>query len=136
VKAWQFDVVPYPLETAALHEVMLQFTNKEAMNKFFSIVEKLFFVVSVAKVLKEYALFVRTYTLNPQVPRMFDFFSRMARVGVIESYSAARLHLGSREKQTISSELFNDQTKEWTWNADEYMIRLTAIRDGTQSQLA
>lgn len=136
LNAWQFDVVPYPLETAALHEVMLQFTNKEAMNKFFSIVEKLFFVISVAKVLRQNALLVRTYTLNPQVPRMFDFFSRMAKAGLIQSYSAARLHLGTREKQTISSELFNDQTKEWTWNADEYMIRLRGIRDGIRSQHA
>ena len=133
VKAWQFDVVPYPLEAAALHEVMLQFTSKEAMNKFFSLAEKLFFVVSVSKVLRQNALLVRTFTLNPQVPRMFDFFSRLAKVGLLESYSAARLHLGTREKQTVSSELFNDETKEWTWNADESEIGLRAIRDEVQS---
>ena len=134
VKAWQFDVVPYPRDAGAIHEVMLQFTSKEAMNKFFSLVEKLFFVISVAKVLRENAMLVRTFTLNQEVSNMFDFFSRMARVGLVESYSAARLHFSTRMKQTISSELFNDQTKEWTWNADEYLTRLKVVRDEVQSQ--
>jgi len=67
---------------------------------------------------------------------MFDFFSRMARVGLIDSYSAARLHFGTRLKQTISSELFDDQTKEWAWNADEYLTRLKVVRDEVHSQQA
>jgi hypothetical protein len=67
---------------------------------------------------------------------MFDFFSQMARSGLVESYSAVRLHMGSREMQTISSELFDDQTKEWAWNTDEYMARLRVMRDGIQSQHA
>jgi len=60
---------------------------------------------------------------------MFDFLSQIARTGLIESYSAVRLHMGSREMQTISSELFNDLTKEWAWNMDEYLSRLNSIRD-------
>jgi DNA-binding Lrp family transcriptional regulator len=129
VKEFLFDVVPYPLETAALHEVMLQFTGSEAMNKFFSLVEKLFFVVTVAKMLKQNALIVRTYTLHSQVPAMYDFFSEMARSGLLESYSAARLHLGSRKKQTISSEIFNDQRKEWIWDTDRYRRELKSIHE-------
>ena len=129
VQAFQFDVVPYPVEMAAWHDVMLQFTSSEAMNKFYSLVEKLFFVVSVSKVLRQNALFVRTNILHSQVSHMFDFLSQIARDGLIESYSAVRLHMGSREMQTISSELFNDLTKEWAWKMDEYLSRLNSIRD-------
>jgi len=133
VKVFQFDVIAYPVEMAATHDVMLQFESTEAMNKFYSLVEKLFFVVSVSKVLRQNALFLRTNILQSQVAHMFDFFSQMARNGHIESYSAVRLHMGSREMQTISSELFNDDTKEWAWNMDEYLTRLKVLRDEIQS---
>ncbi|MGA3405662.1 MAG: AsnC family transcriptional regulator [Candidatus Bathyarchaeia archaeon] len=136
VKAFQFDVVPYPLEMAAPHEVMLQFTSSEAMNRFFSLAEKLFFVISISKVLHQNALIVRSYTLHTQVPKMFAFFSQMVRSGHIESYSAARLHFSTREMQTISSELFNDQTKEWTWNADDYLRELKSIHEEIEGQYA
>ena len=129
VKEFLFDVVPYPLETAAVHEVMLRFNSSEAMNKFFSLVEKLFFVIIVAKVVKQNALMIRTYTLQSQVSAMFDFFSEMARSGLLESYSAVRLHLGSRKKQTIASELFNDQTKEWIWDTDRYLTKLKSLHE-------
>lgn len=132
MNAIQFDVHPYPVEMAAWHDVMLQFNNKEAMNKFFSLVEKLFFVFSVSKVLRQNALFARTNTLHSQVARMFDFFSEMARKGLIESYSAVRLDMGSRAAQTISSELYDDHKKEWMWNTDEYITRLRVIRDELQ----
>ena len=136
MNAIQFDVHPYPVEMAAWHDVMLQFTSSEAMNKFFSLVEKLFFVFTVSKVLRQNALFVRTNTLHTQVAQMFDFFSQMAKRGLIESYSAVRLHMGTRDMQTISSELFDDHTKEWAWNSDEYLTRLNVIRDEIQSQHA
>jgi len=127
VSAVQFDVHPYPVEMAAWHDVMLQFTSRDAMNKFFSLVEKLFYVFSVSKVLRQNALIVRTNTIHSQVAQMFDFFSQMAKNGFIESYSAVRLHMGSREMQTISSELFDDRTKGWAWNTEEYMRRLHFI---------
>jgi DNA-binding Lrp family transcriptional regulator len=136
MNAIQFDVHPYPVEMAAWHDVMLQFSSNEAMNKFFSLVKELFFVFSVSKVLRQNALILRTNTLHSQVARMFDFFSQMARTGLIESYSAVRLHMGSREMQTISSELFNDQTKEWAWYTDKYMARLRLMRDKIQSEHA
>ena len=134
VNGIHFDVVPYPIEAAAWHDIMLQFTSVEAMNKFFSLVKKLFFVDTVSKVLRQNALFIRTRTVHSQVAQMFDFFSQMARNGLIESYSAVRLHMGSREMQTISSEIFDDQTKEWMWKTDEYLARLRVMRDKIQSQ--
>jgi len=136
VSGVHFDVVPYPVEAAAWHDVMLQFTSVEAMNKFFSIVEKLFFVDTISKVLRQNALFIRTRMIHSQVARMFYFFSQMARIGLIESYSAVRLDMGSREMQTISSELFDDQMKEWVWNMDECIARLRVMRDEIQSQRA
>jgi DNA-binding Lrp family transcriptional regulator len=126
VKEFLFDVVPYPMEMAAFHEVMLQFTSSEAMNKFFSLVEKLFFVVTVSKVMKQTSLIIRTYTVHSQVTRMFDFYSEMARAGLLESYSAARLHIGTRKWQTISSEIYDDQ-KGWTWNGDKYLSELKSL---------
>jgi len=129
VKEFLFDVVPYPLETAAVHEVMLRFNSSEAMNKFFSLVEKLFFVIIVAKVVKQNALMIRTYTLQSQVSAMFDFFSEMTRSGLLESYSAVRLHFSTRKQQTISSELFNDQTKEWIWETDRYLGTLKSLHE-------
>jgi len=136
VSGIHFDVVPYPVEAAAWHDVMLQFTTADAMNKFFSLAEKLFFVDTVSKVLRQNALFIRTRTVHSQVVRMFDFFSQMARNGLIESYSAVRLHMGSREMQTISSELFDDKTKEWGWNMDKYVARLRVMRDEILPQSA
>ena len=136
VSGVHFDVLPYPVEAAAWHDVMLQFTSVEAMNKFYSLVERLFFVDTISKVLRQNALFIRTRTIHSQVTRMFNFFSQMARIGLIESYSAVRLDMGSREMQTISSELFDDQTKEWVWNTDECIARLRVMRDEIQSQRA
>jgi len=136
VSGVHFDVLPYPVEAAAWHDVMLQFTSVEAMNKFYSLVEKLFFVDTISKVLRQNALFIRTRTIHSQVTRMFNFFSQMARIGLIESYSAVRLDMGSREMQTISSELFDDQMKEWVWNTDECIARLRVMRDEIQSQRA
>jgi len=136
VSGIHFDVLPYPVETAAWHDVMLQFTSAETMNKFFTLVEKLFFVDVVSKVLRQNSLFIRTRTVHCQVARMFDFFSQMARDGLIESYSAVRLHMGSREMQTISSELFDDNTKEWGWNMEDYIARLRVLRNEVQSQRA
>lgn len=121
-----FLVVPYPLETAAYHEFMLRFTSNRAMNKFFSLVEKLFFVIAVSKALKQNALFVRTYIPHFQVSKMFEFFSQMAKAGLVEDYSAVRLGLARRDLQTVSSELFDDE-KGWVWDLNKCLAGLRAL---------
>lgn len=126
-----FLVVPYPLEMAAYHEVMLQFTSTKAMNRFYSLVEKLFFVVTVAKVLRQNALFVRTYIPHLQVSRMFEFYSQMARRGLISDYSAVRIDLVQRDMQTISPELFYDG-KGWVWDLNKCLAELSTLRSGNQ----
>lgn len=133
VKHFGFDVSPYPEEVSAYHEVLLQFANKRDMNRFYSLVSELFFVVGVAKVLNQNALFVRTYMLQSQISSMFAFFSQLAREGILESYSSLRQDFRGRETQTVSYELFDDEIG-WTFDLKENLselskiIRLTPIR--------
>ena len=61
--------------------------------------------------------------LDSQVPKMFKFFSEMARAGALKSYSALRLTLENMETQTISYELFDDM-KGWTFNLEECIDNL------------
>jgi len=126
VEHFLLDVLPYPMEMAATHEVMLEFTSNDAMNKFFSLIEKLFFVITVSKVLHRNALFVRTNVPHSQVSRMFQFFSQMARNDLIESYSVVRLDYSGRRTQTISYELFDDQ-KGWVWDFDKSLLELRSL---------
>ncbi len=126
VKYFGFDVTPYPEEVSAYHEVMLKFTNNRAMNRFFSLVDELFFVLGVAKVLRQNSLMARTYTLQNQVSNLFAFFSQMAKEGMLESYSAVRQDFIGREIQTISYELFDDK-KGWTFNLDKCLSELSRL---------
>jgi DNA-binding Lrp family transcriptional regulator len=114
VNQFAFDVWPYPEEVSAYHEIMLSFTSSEAMNGFF---------LGVSKVLNENALMVRTYILQNQVSNMFDFLSQLARDGILETYSSVRQDFSSREAQTISYELFDDE-KGWTFDLDKCLSGL------------
>ncbi len=126
VKYFGFDVWPYPEEVSAYHEIMLKFANNRAMNSFFSLVDELFFVLGVAKVLRQNSLMVRTYTLQNQVSNLFAFFSQIAKEGGLESYSAVRQDFIGREIQTISYELFDDK-KGWTFNLDKRLSELSKL---------
>jgi DNA-binding Lrp family transcriptional regulator len=108
-KYFQFRVLPYPVEVSAYHEVMLEFNSKEDLSKFISIVPRLFFVMGVAKVLRRNAVMVETWILESQLQKMFSFFSQMVRAGLLKSYSAVRMYFRSKEDQTISDELFDDE---------------------------
>jgi DNA-binding Lrp family transcriptional regulator len=113
VQYFDYDVRCYPVEISACHEVMLEFTSTEIMNKFFSFIGELFFVVGVGKVVRRNTLIARTYLPQFQVANMFAFFSEMAKSGMISAYSSVRLDLVGRETQTISYELFDDE-RGWT----------------------
>jgi len=126
VKYYGFDVWPYPEEVSAYHEILLEFPNKQAMNRFFSLVDELFFVLGVAKVLRQNALFVRTYTLQTQVPSLFAFLSQMARQRLLETYSSVRQSFISREAQSVSYELFEDGIG-WTFDLRKRLSELSKL---------
>lgn len=126
VRHFQFDVVPYPMEISAYHEVMLEFASNRAMNRFFSLLSELFFIVGVAKVLRRNALIARTYIPQSQLSSMLAFFSQMAEAGILESYSLVRLDLARRQMQTISYELFDDE-KGWTFDLKRCLSELTRL---------
>ena len=122
----QFRVLPFPMEISAYHEVMLEFNSKEDLDRFYSIVPRLFFVFGVAKVLRRNAVMVQTWMLESQLPKMFTFFSHMARAGVLNSYSAVRLDWLSKQGQTISEELFDDE-KGWVVDFEKCSSELQKI---------
>jgi DNA-binding Lrp family transcriptional regulator len=126
VKNYEFDVWPYPEEVSAYHETLLEFPNKRAMNQFFSLLDELFFVLGVAKVLHQNALLVRTYTLQTQVPSLFAFLSQMAQQRSLENYSSVRQSFMSRETQPISYELFEDD-EGWTFDLRKSLSALSKL---------
>jgi hypothetical protein len=129
VDKFAFDVYPYPIEVSAYHEVMLEFTNVRNVNKFYSLIGELFFVLGVSKVLRKNSLLVRTCILQSQLLNMFAFFSEMAKSGIIESYSAVRLNIEGRITQTISYELFDD-VKGWTFDLKHLMADVRKLARG------
>ncbi len=126
VKYFGFDVWPYPEEVSAYHEILLEFTSSLAMNRFYSLLRELFFVLGAAKVLRQNSLLVRTYMLQRQVSSMFSFFSKLTQRGYIKSYSAVRQDFTERASQTISYELF-DEKKGWTFNIDKCLRQLSNL---------
>lgn len=126
VKYFGFDVWPYPEEVSAYHEILLNFRNSQDMNRFYCLARKLFFVLGVAKVLHQNALFVRTYILQNRVPSLFAFLSQLALEGRVESYSAVRQNFVERDLQTISYELYDNDTG-WNFNLSKYLSELAKL---------
>ncbi len=129
VKNFDFDVYPYPIEVSAYHEIMLEFPGEEVMNKFFSLQKQLFFILATSKVVGRATLVVRTCILQSQLHNMFRFFSEMAKEKLLESYSALRLSFDSRETQTTSYELFDDENG-WTFDSAKCVSELHQLVEG------
>jgi DNA-binding Lrp family transcriptional regulator len=127
IRDMQFNIVPYPKEVTALHEIMLEFNSKLDLDKFYSVIPRLFFVIGASKVLRRNAILLRTYILESQLSNLFRFFSQLARFGILQSYSAVRKDLKSRIAQTISSELFDDE-KGWTLNLSKSYEELEKLK--------
>jgi DNA-binding Lrp family transcriptional regulator len=123
----QFNVVPYPKEVTAFHEIMLEFNSELDMDKFYSAIPQLFFVIGASKVLGRNAVLLRTYILESQLSRLLTFFSQLAKAGILQSYSAVRKDLKSRIVQTISFELFDDE-RGWTFNLEKCLEELSKLR--------
>jgi DNA-binding Lrp family transcriptional regulator len=126
VKHFGFDLWPYPEEVSAYHEILVNFRNSQDMNRFFTLVRELFFVLGVAKVLHQNGLVVRTYTLQNQVPSLFDFLSEMAQRGHLESYSAIRQNFVDRHVRTISYELY-DEENGWVFDLKKDLAELSRL---------
>lgn len=127
VKELGFDITPYPQDIAANHEVTLVFTNKIAMNRFFSILGELFFVQGVRKILRSNALLIRTYVPQSQLLNMFNFFSELAKARLLQTYSTVRLSVAGEEVQTIQPKLFKDQAG-WAFDARKFNSDLSKLR--------
>ena len=112
---FHFKVFPFPTEVSAYHETMLEFNNKKDLDKFFSLIPRLFFVLGAAKVLRQNTLMVQTWMLSSQLYRLFDFLSHLAKAGLLKSYSSVRMDWASRQTQSISDELYDDEKG---WNVD------------------
>lgn len=126
VNSFDFLLSPYPVEISSVHEFMLEFADADAMNRFFSVAKKLFFIHHLAKALRKNALLVRTRIINSQVENMFTFFSELVNRGQIISYSGVRLNMGSRLLQTISFELFDDVSG-WQWDVYKLLLQLNNL---------
>jgi len=114
VQRFELHVTLYPKEISTYHEVMLEFSNTLAMNKFYSMIGKLFFVLGVTKVLRRNSLVVRTYIPQSQLQNMFEFFSHMAKMRMLESYSTVRLNFSDGETHQIPYDQFEDE-KGWSF---------------------
>jgi len=126
IGGYSITTFPYSPEIAAYYHIMVDFPSKYTMNKFYSYLNELFFVVGYAKVLNRNSLVLRIIILDSQVPNLFKFLSKLCRRQVVDSYSALRLRLDSREKQTIPIELFDDKNG-WSFNLDKYMSGLRKL---------
>lgn len=122
----QFRVFPFPTEASAYHELMLEFNSDKDLERFFSLVPKLFFVVGAAKVLRQNVLMVQTFMLESQLRNMFSFFSAMGKAGFLKSYSSVRMDFASRQTQSISEELFSDENG-WTVDFENCLSELPRV---------
>ena len=127
VQNYQFNVLPYPKEVSAFHEMMLEFNSEMDMNKFLSVLPRLFFILGASKVLRRNAILIRTYILESQLTKLFAFFSQLAKASLLQSYSLVRKDFQSRRTQTISYELF-DNEKGWTFNFEKSLEELSKLR--------
>jgi len=126
VGTYAFDVHAFPVEISTYHENMLEFATAQGMNRFYSSLAQLPFILSVAKVLKENALLVRTYIPETQLMNMFSFFSELANAGLLTAYSSLRLNFAGRRTQTISYELYDDE-RGWMVNFDSSARKLRKL---------
>ena len=118
---------PYPREIAAYYQIFCEFASAPKMNKFYSYLNELFFIVGRSKVLNRNALVLRVAILDSQVSNLFRFLSELCRSSFLTSYSAVRLRYDTRERQVIPIERFDDKTG-WKFDYDRSMAALRRLR--------
>jgi DNA-binding Lrp family transcriptional regulator len=128
VSGFGLNTFPCPPEVAAYYELHCEFPNERTMNKFFSYLDELFFVIRVKKILKRNSLLLRAVILDSQVLHLFRFLSELCRRGILRSYCSVRIRLDEREIQPIAVELFDTKTG---WLSD-YKSWVAALRKLSQ----
>jgi DNA-binding Lrp family transcriptional regulator len=126
VKEFVMNVLPYPPELSDVYEVLLTFEDEEGMNAFFGASEDMFPILRTVKVLGERKLGVRTYSPRSETGRLFVMLSGLARAGLVSDYSAVRVRLETQSWQTISSELFDNETG-WKYEPSQHLATLDSI---------
>jgi len=117
---------PYPREIAAYYQIFCEFASAPKMNRFYSYLNELFFVVGRSKALKRNALVLRVAILESQVSNLFRFLSELCRRNILTSYSGLRLRYDTRERQVIPIELFDDKTG-WKFDYGRSMAALKKL---------
>jgi len=123
---YSIDIFPYPTDVSAVYDVMLDFASKRAMDRFYTYVPNLLFVIGLSKVLGKSNLIVRVYILESQVVNLLRFLEELVRRDQLKAYSAVRLRLETRTSQTISYEQFEDK-KGWLFDYDGCLRALRKI---------
>jgi DNA-binding Lrp family transcriptional regulator len=126
IREFVISVLPYPPELSDLYEVLLTFEDEEGMNTFFGASEEMFPILRTVKVLGETKLGVRTYSPRNETGRFFAMLSGFARAGLVSDYSAVRVRPETQSWQTISAELFDDDTG-WKYESTQHLATLDSI---------
>jgi DNA-binding Lrp family transcriptional regulator len=126
VREFIINVLPYPPEVSDVYEILLRFEDEEGMNTFFGASEEMFPILRTVKVLDETKLGVRMYCPRSETGRFFAMLSGFARAGLVSDYSTVRVRLETQSWQTISPELFDDDTG-WKYELTQHLATLDSI---------
>jgi len=64
--------------------------------------------------------------IHSQVSNLFTFFSEMANLGLLNSFSAVRLDMYARDMDTITPDLF-DEAEGWQWDVYKNLLELNKL---------
>ena len=126
VENYAITVLPFPPEVSAFYEILCEFPNSSSMNRFYSYLPELFFVIGRAKGLKRDSLVLRVCILNSQISALFEFLSELCKRRILSSYSAVRLRYDTREKQAVPVDLFHDK-KGWIFDYEKSLSLLRRL---------
>jgi len=130
-----YNFLTFPREVSDIREVKVDFRSSSAMNNFAAAMKGLPFVYSIAKILRQNSLILRTYLPNSEFANMFSFFSALATEGLISDYSSVRLHFQGLRGQTISPELFTNETG-WQYDLEGHVKQLRRLLTASTRAIA
>ncbi len=128
IKDFVINVLPYPPGLSDLYEILVTFDDEESMQAFCGTAQKMFPVQRVMKVLGRRMLSVRTNTPRSETEDLFMALSTLARAGLLNDYSAARIRPETQTRQTISTELFDEKVG-WKFETAQHLGTLETITE-------